>query len=71
MEVSGGRRKQDVTASSGEKTMRVTIWEDEIGKLVEGQSYELGGMMVRSFGPADKKETYLSTGKQGSTMDEV
>ena len=71
MEVSGGRRKQDVMVSDGEKTMRVTMWEDDIGKLVEGLSYKLAGMMVRSFGPAGKKETYLSTGKQGSTVDEV
>ncbi len=45
--------------------------EETIGTLVEGKSYKMAGMMVRSFGPEDKQKTYLSTGKQGSTIDVV
>ncbi len=54
-----------MVVSDGTKTGRVTIWEETIGTLVEGKSYSMVGTMVRSFGPEDEKETYLSTGKQG------
>lgn len=39
-EVSGGKKKQDVLVSDSAGTMRLTLWENEIGKLDEGRSYK-------------------------------
>lgn len=49
MEVSGGKKKQDVLVGDSTGVARVTVWESEIGKLKEGESYKLTGMMVREF----------------------
>ena len=46
MEVSGGKKKQDVLVGDSTGVARVTVWESEIGKLKEGESYKLTGMMV-------------------------
>lgn len=33
--------KQDITLSDATKTVRVVLWNDDVGKLVEDQSYQL------------------------------
>lgn len=62
-------QKQDVIVGDSTKSGRVTVWEEEIGKLELGKSYKMEGMMVRSFGRGNNKEMYLSTGKKGSQIE--
>ena len=46
---------------------RVTVWESEIGKLKEGESYKLTGMMVREF----KGKKFLFTSKDKSAFESI
>ena len=43
------------------------MWEEVIGKVVEGKSYRFTGMMVREF----KGEKFLSTSKNASKVQEI
>lgn len=67
MEVSGGKKKQDVLVGDSTGVARVTVWESEIGKLKEGESYKLTGMMVREF----KGKKFLSTSKDKSAFESI
>ena len=67
MEVSGGKKKQDVLVGDSTGVARVTVWESEIGKLKEGESYKLTGMMVREF----KGKKFLSTSKYKSAFESI
>ncbi len=49
----------------------MTTCEEKIGTMVVGKSYKMAGMMFRSFGPENNKETYLPTEKQSCTNDIV
>lgn len=60
MEVSAGKKKQDVLVGDSTGVARVTVWESEIGKLEEGGSYRLTGMIVREF----KGKKFLSTSRE-------
>ena len=67
MEVSGGKKKQDVLVGDSTGTVRVTVWESEIGKLEENGSYRLTGMVVREF----KGKKFLSTSKEKSSIESI
>ena len=41
--------KQDVTVCDATGSARLTLWANEIGKIEEGNSYLLSGMVVREF----------------------
>ena len=66
-EVSGGKRKQDVITGDDSGTVRLAIWEGEIGKLEAGKSYLLSGMCVREF----RGQKFLSTCKEGTGIEVV
>ena len=67
VEVSGGKKKQDIVVGDASGTARVTVWETEIGKMKKEQSYRLSGMMVREF----RGEKFLSTSKENSKIEEI
>ena len=66
-EVSGGKRKQDVVVADSSGSMRLTVWEEVVGEVVEGKSYRFKGMMVREF----KGKKFLSTSKTDSELLEI
>ena len=66
-EVSGGKKKQDVLLGDSTGTLRLTLWEEEIGKMEEGVSYKLCGMVVREF----RGRKFLSTSKQNSVIETI
>ena len=66
-EVSGGKKEQDLVIADSSGSTRLTVWEEVIGKVVEGKSYRFTGMMVREF----KGEKFLSTGKTDSKVEEI
>ena len=45
----------------------LTLWEEEAGKMDEGGSYKLCGMVVREF----RGEKFLPTSKQNSTIEAI
>ena len=45
-------------------TIRLTLWEEEVGKMAEGGRYKLCGMVVREF----RREKFLLTSKQNFTI---
>ena len=67
MEVAGAKNKQDLWVGDKSGTTRVTLWEDEIGKMEKGKSYRLIGMFPREF----KGKKYLSTSRQNTTIEEI
>lgn len=48
-EVSGGLTKQDVYISDRKGVAKLTLWEEDVGKLEEGVSYKLTDIVVRSY----------------------
>lgn len=45
---------------------RVVLWEDDVGKMKEGQSYNLKVMIVKSY----RGENHLSVGNHGEIVTE-
>ena len=66
-EVSGGKKKQDLVVADSTGSIRLTIWEEVIGLVVEGKCYRFAGMMVREF----KGRKFLSTSKTESKVEEI
>ena len=66
-EIGRYRKKQDVTIADTTGVCRLTVWEENIGTLVESKSYRLTGVMVRRY----NRSTYLTTAKTGSQIEEV
>lgn len=64
LEMTSGKKKQDMIVGDSTGTARVTIWEEEIGKMEEGDSVKMTGMMVREF----QGKKYLSTSKEKSKL---
>lgn len=56
IQIPTGASKQDAHISDGTGTTKLTLWEDDIGKLKEGGSYKLSDVSVRSY----DGEKYLS-----------
>lgn len=66
-EVSGGKKQQDMVVADSSGNIRLTIWEEIIGKVKKEQSYRFSKMMVRVF----KGKKFLSTSKTGSEVEEI
>ena len=60
-EVKKGLVKQDCYVGDATGTAKLTLWENNVGLIVEDQCYTLSGIKVRSF----KGEKYLSIPKDG------
>ena len=59
-------KKQDCIISDSTETCRLVLWETDVEKLVQGQSYKIEGVSVRIF----KDTKYLSVGAN-CTFSEV
>ena len=64
LEVKPGLYKQDVTLADSTGTVRITLWQDDIGKLDVEQSYHIQNLLVRSYDGSK----YLTPPKSGSTI---
>ena len=67
MKVSGGKRKQDIIIGDSSGCTRLTVWEGEIGKIEEDESYRLSGMMVWEY----RGKKFLSTSKENSEIEVI
>ena len=67
VEVSGGKKKQDLVVADATGHCRVTIWEEEIGKVEEDVCYRMQGMMVREF----CRKKFLSTLKEDCFIKKI
>ena len=47
--VSGGKKKQDVTISDESGTTKLTLWEEHVDSLVADSSYRLKNFLVREY----------------------
>ena len=66
MQVGDGLTKQDVYISDATGTVKLTLWEGDVGKLVEGSSYFFTDVKVRSY----NGKKYLSF-SSGAVVGEV
>ena len=48
LKVKGGK-KHDIIVADNSATARVKVWEEEIGRVEEEESYKMTGMVVREF----------------------
>ena len=62
--VRTGKRKQEVVVADKKSTAKVTLWEDQIGSLKQGESYCLEVFFVKEFGG----EKYLSVGSESKIV---
>ena len=62
VKVSGGITKQEVTIADASSAARLTMWEGDVGSMVDGKSYRLSNVVVRSY----QKSKYLSLPKEGA-----
>lgn len=54
--VTNGKRKQDVVIADASGSTVLTLWEDDIGSLIDGKLYQLSKVLVQTF----KERHYLS-----------
>ncbi len=57
--VSGGKTKQDIVVADTLASARVTLWEDDVGKLKKDSSYKFTNFVVRTYA----KQIYISLPK--------
>ena len=65
--VGNGKRKQDVTIADSSSSIILTLWEDDIGSLEIGNSYELSKVLVQQF----KGHHYLSYPSNGGNITPI
>ena len=63
-QVSGNLTKQDLIIADATAAAKITLWEDRVDTIDEGDSYEFKNVNVRSF----KQEKYLSVSKKATTI---
>ena len=64
MKVSGGIAKQDAIIADSTGVVKLTLWEANIGKVTEDNSYRFENMMVQSYNDCK----YLSMPKDGGSI---
>jgi hypothetical protein len=65
--VGGGKTKQDVTIKDATGSATLTLWENDVGSLKVGDSYQFNRVVVRTF----KNKTYLSLPPSGATIEPI
>ena len=61
---ASGKTKQEVTVGDESGTACVTLWEENVDKLKQGECYQLKGFVIREYG--GKK--FLAFGREGSEV---
>ena len=64
MIVKAELEKQDIAISDGTGTARLTLWQENIGKLEVDNLYEIKDLIVNSYNGAK----YLTSPKSGCTI---
>jgi len=57
--------KQHVMIADSNGTAKLVLWEDDTGKITEGECYKLSGLMVRTF----QNKRYLSMPRDNANID--
>ena len=66
-DVKGGYRIQEIKIEDATGTNKLTVWEGEIGRMKEGESYRISRVQVKEF----NGKKYLSTTKEGSRIEDI
>lgn len=62
--VRTGKEKQEISVADQSSTAKVTLWEEQVGSLKEGASYQLEGFVVKEWGGVK----YLSFGGESKIL---
>ena len=65
--VSNDKKKQDITIADLSDVSKITLWEENIGKVQAGMAYNFHNFMVREY--ASTK--FLSMAKDGSKIEPI
>ena len=65
--IAAGKTKQDVIVADASSTARVTLWESDIGKLTQDESYKFTNLVVRTY----NREKYLSLPREGASIQKI
>ena len=86
IEIKPGLYKQDATIADNTGFIRLTLWQQDIGKLDQSKSYRLHNVVVKSFNatkyltspkaglhstPADDHNDVVCQANSSSLMDEI
>ena len=47
--VAGGKKKQDIVIADDSATAALTLWEEDIDRIVKGQTYSFSNLIVKTF----------------------
>ena len=64
IDVTGGKKKQDVLVADHSGTCKVVLWENNIGILKQDECYKIQNFVVREYAAIK----FLSMGKESSTI---
>lgn len=67
VEIANGKKKQDIIIADNTQSARLTLWEEDIGKLSESKSYHLSNLLIREF----QGKRYLTTTKEETHIEEI
>ena len=67
VEVTGGKRKQDVVVADSTSSMTVVVWEDHIDSISSDVSYRLEDFMLKEY----NMKKFLSMPRNGGKVVEV
>ena len=67
VEIPTGKKKQDIIIADKTQSARLTLWEEDIGKLSESKSSHLSGLLIREF----QGKRYLTTAKEDTNIEEI
>ena len=65
--VTNDKRKQEIIIADNSALSKISLWEENIGKLEAGKSYKLENFMVREYA----SEKFLSMGREGSRIEAI
>ena len=65
--VGGGKLKQEILLCDSTSSATLTLWEDDINMMIEGKSYQMNRLVVRSF----LGKNHLSMPPSGASIEEI
>ena len=65
--VGAGKKKQEVVLCDSTGSATLALWESDTDMLIEGKSYQMNRLVVRSF----LRKTYLSMPPSGATIEDL
>lgn len=67
--VTGGKKKQDIIIADATATASLTLWEENVDRIIEGNTYSFNNLIVKTF--RDKKQLSAPRNATITTDDDM